>query len=628
MKLKIIALLILTLMTATTQADPLGTAFTYQGRLNAVGVPANGSYDFIFTLYTNSAAGNQLNLFPANAVPVTNGLFTASLDFGNLFDGTAYWLGISVRTNGGGSYLQLNPRQPLTPVPNAVFASSAASASNVVNGAISANQLGTPSAPAPGQVLAWNGSSLVWSNTSGGGGGAGWSLTGNSGTTPTTQFIGTTDNQPLEIRVNGARAFRIESGPDGPPNLIGGSLANYVSPGISGAVIAGGGGTNYGETNVVLAGYSTIGGGYGNVVLSGRSTIAGGSENSISNATRATIGGGTGNSVQATSSTIAGGYQNSIEALATYSFIGGGRSNIIQAEGLVIKYGSVIGGGYQNLVQSNADGSVIGGGRQNIIQTNAHLSFIGGGQLNTIHDGAFISFIGGGALNSIAPGCSRSFIGAGDGNQIQSGGGSVIGGGMDNIIVNGDSAVIPGGNANTASGYESFAAGWGANAAHDNSFVWSSSMPTTSTAAGQFMVRANGGVVFYTTLSGTTTGVRLSAGSGTWSSLSDRNSKEHFVPVDGKAVLEKVAEMPLNTWSYKSQDKSIRHIGPVAQDFYAAFNVGEDDQHIATIDEGGVALAAIQGLNQRLKEKDAEIQELKQNMAELKTLVQSLAKKK
>jgi hypothetical protein len=69
--------------------------------------------------------------------------------------------------------------------------------------------------------------------------------------------------------------------------------------------------------------------------------------------------------------------------------------------------------------------------------------------------------------------------------------------------------------------------------------------------------------------------------------------------------------MPIATWSYKSQDVSIRHMGPMAQDFAEAFDVGEDQQHISTVDADGVALAAIQGLNSRLREKDAEIGTLK-----------------
>jgi hypothetical protein len=66
----------------------------------------------------------------------------------------------------------------------------------------------------------------------------------------------------------------------------------------------------------------------------------------------------------------------------------------------------------------------------------------------------------------------------------------------------------------------------------------------------------------------------------------------------------------------------------MAQDFYAAFNVGMDDKHISLVDEEGVALAAIQGLNRKLNEKDAEIQDLKQSIAELKQMVQTLAEKK
>ena len=57
--------------------------------------------------------------------------------------------------------------------------------------------------------------------------------------------------------------------------------------------------------------------------------------------------------------------------------------------------------------------------------------------------------------------------------------------------------------------------------------------------------------------------------------------------------------MPITSWSYKAEKPSIRHIGPMAQDFYKAFGLGLDDKHITTIDEGGVALAAIQGLYQQ-----------------------------
>ena len=78
-------------------------------------------------------------------------------------------------------------------------------------------------------------------------------------------------------------------------------------------------------------------------------------------------------------------------------------------------------------------------------------------------------------------------------------------------------------------------------------------------------------------------------------------------PADKRSVLEKVARMPITSWSYKAEKPSVRHIGPMAQDFYKAFGLGLDNKHITTIDEGGVALAAIQGLyrqNQALQRQN------------------------
>jgi len=108
--------------------------------------------------------------------------------------------------------------------------------------------------------------------------------------------------------------------------------------------------------------------------------------------------------------------------------------------------------------------------------------------------------------------------------------------------------------------------------------------------------------------------------------------------VDCREVLDKVAGLPVTKWNYKAQDKSVRHIGPVAQDMYAAFGVGETDTGITTIDADGVALAAIKGLNQRLKDKDREFSELRAEkdrenaqlraeMDELKALVKAMAAK-
>ncbi|MCD9187195.1 MAG: tail fiber domain-containing protein [Pyrinomonadaceae bacterium] len=142
-----------------------------------------------------------------------------------------------------------------------------------------------------------------------------------------------------------------------------------------------------------------------------------------------------------------------------------------------------------------------------------------------------------------------------------------------------------------------------------------SSDAVTATANNQVNMRGCGGFRFFTNQA-LTSGVELASGGGSWSSLSDRNMKENFVTVNTREILQKVVTMPVTTWNYKSQDKTIRHIGVTAQDFHAKFGVGESDTRIATIDPDGVAFAAIQGLNEKVEERTNELQ--KENEA-LKT---------
>ncbi|MBI5480593.1 MAG: tail fiber domain-containing protein [Deltaproteobacteria bacterium] len=108
------------------------------------------------------------------------------------------------------------------------------------------------------------------------------------------------------------------------------------------------------------------------------------------------------------------------------------------------------------------------------------------------------------------------------------------------------------------------------------------------------------GVTF---LSSVGTGVDLPAGGSAWNSLSDRNAKTDFVAVDARQVLARVAALPMSTWRYKEEVSRARHMGPMAQDFRAAFGLGDSDKHISTIDADGVALAAVQGLNLKVEDE-------------------------
>ena len=105
---------------------------------------------------------------------------------------------------------------------------------------------------------------------------------------------------------------------------------------------------------------------------------------------------------------------------------------------------------------------------------------------------------------------------------------------------------------------------------------------------------------------------------------SDRNAKEQFKPVNAREVLDKVVALPITEWQYKTQGDA-RHIGPMAQDFREAFALGHDEKHITSVDADGVALAAIQGLNEKLEEKTQEVEALKRSVAELRELVTQLA---
>jgi len=113
-------------------------------------------------------------------------------------------------------------------------------------------------------------------------------------------------------------------------------------------------------------------------------------------------------------------------------------------------------------------------------------------------------------------------------------------------------------------------------------------------------------------------GVELASGGNSWSALSDRNIKENVTPLDRRDVLERLHGVPVTMWNLKSQVPSILHIGPMAQDFHAAFGLGERETHISSSDADGVALAAIQGLYEIVMEKDCEIEELRSEIEKLK----------
>jgi hypothetical protein len=267
---------------------------------------------------------------------------------------------------------------------------------------------------------------------------------------------------------------------------------------------------------------------------------------------------------------------------------------------------ATIGGGLANA--AHGDQSVVAGGADNV--ASGQYGTVAGGGLNTAGvDGV----VGGGYKNS-------------------AGAEAVVAGGYGNSA-SGAFATVPGGNANTASGSYSFAAGYSSQASYAGDFVWSdadvSATSIVATEPNQFLARAEGGFVLYTNKS-LTTGAQLAPGSGAWASSSDRRVKTGVIAIDDARVLEKVAALPITAWSYRSEGK-VRHIGPMAQDFHAAFGLGPDDTHITSIDEDGVALAAIKALhaeNAKLHAaaaaQSAQIAGLEQQIRRLSSAVRAL----
>lgn len=330
-------------------------------------------------------------------------------------------------------------------------------------------------------------------------------------------------------------------------------------------------------------------------------TVSGGQSNSASGE-RSVVAGGHGNTASQGRATVSGGYNNT--ASGTESVVSGGQNNI--ASGIR----SCIVGGDLNI--AGGDYSFIGGGWKDTT-SQEHATVVGG---YGNHAGGIYSTVGGGYGNQAMSGICT--IAGGDYNLADNSY-ATVGGGSGNHAT-GQYSTIPGGYHNQATEYGSFAAGLEANSVHEGALVlscFSYGAPFESIANNEFAVRALGGVRFVTG-EGPSTGVQVAAGGGSWSSLSDRNAKENFAAIELDNLLNELLALDICTWNYRTQDESIRHVGPVAQDFYAAFGVGEDERRITSIDADGVALAAIQALANR---QQKQLTELRDEIAQLKALL-------
>jgi hypothetical protein len=319
-RLLVLASVLSSLFTPLLHGQP--TNFTYQGQLTESGVPANGIYDFQFVIYNvptiTSPGASALQNSEVMDLEVTNGLFTAAIPFQTwIFNGEQRWLEVQVRTNDSGAYTGLTPWTELTPTPYAVRALT------VTSNALDGGYGGVVSFTNPSNTFVGDGSGLVNVTLDGLSSSDLWQLGGNAGTAAGVDFIGTADDEPLEIKVNNERVLHIRHGTLG-PTIIGGYSGNFVDASIDGGATIGGGGTWFlGATNRVTGNFGTVSGGAGNSADID-STVGGGIRNTAVGG-YATVSGGWTNTASGTSSAIGGGAFNI--ANGAYAIVPGGRQN-------------------------------------------------------------------------------------------------------------------------------------------------------------------------------------------------------------------------------------------------------------------------------------------------------------
>ncbi len=289
--------------------------------------------------------------------------------------------------------------------------------------------------------------------------------------------------------------------------------------------------------------------------------------------------------------------------------------------------GSTVGGGF----------STVPGGLENVAAGNE--SFAAGYNAQALHDNSFIwsdregTPFASTAANQFSVRASGGILFAGD---LQLAGGAAA---YHNLSLSGGNALgyLYGSFPALADGVH-----LGYNFYYDangNGHVFNASGGTSRITAGyEFVGIYIGGVNAAPStqrLLANSTGVTVN---GTFNNSNDRNLKQNFAPVSSAKILEEVTRLPVSEWSYK-EDPDTRHVGPVAQDFYSVFHIGTDDKHIAPIDEGGVALAAIQGLNEKvnsgkqqaemqMEKLEAENAELNKELSEIKQLLNKLSTNK
>jgi hypothetical protein len=548
------------------------TAFTYQGRFtdSSVSQPTNGTYTMKFRLYDALANGNQVGSELTSSVTVTNGVFTTSLDFatGPFAAGQPLWLEIQVGTT------TLTPRQKIESVPyaiRAIGAGSADSLSSLCNPCVTSAQIvsldgskitGTvtdaANASIASSVSTAAGSSIVTAINAGSATINTANVSGDVELAPSAQQTTSSTNDLINLKLNGTGTL----GTSGTNDLLSLSAGGTYSTGSldmewfrvdnAGGILAMG--TWDGENEVV---------GVGTIPATGNGTrmMWYGAKGAFR---VGYVNNGAWDDANVGQGSFAGGMNNRASGRLSTAF---GNSNVVSG------------------IQSTAIGS-----NNTVSGTNSFAH----GSLNTISGN-----------NATALG-SQNTIGS-----------------------SANSGAFTFGLLSQANASQAYAIGERATVSSTRAMVISLGpsfgVATNDAGTSTFTVRAANGIYLGTNTgtpsipSGrfieTSTGAYLTS-TGVWTNTSSRDLKTNFTPVDTRSILQKILNLPIQSWNYKSEEGGVLHIGAVSQDFYQAFKLGDSDRSIATVDADGVAFAAIQGLYAELKDRDAIIRRQEQQLTQ------------
>ena len=676
-RLGLAAVLVSTLNLQLSTAHAQGTAFTYQGVLSQSGAAINGSNDLTFTLYNAVSGGATVGTSNVvNDLVISNGLFTVTLDFGaGAFDGSARWLQIAARPGAStGAYTNLTPRTSLTATPYAIYAASAATAGNVSSvaasnitgtiddGRLSANvaRLDVGNTFSQSQTIRTTNGGLVFSSSTGGQFGSGTlRVQGNTG-------MGGDPHPLYRLFVAGTLSAGSYVG-DG-SQLANVEAETYLGPvadnQLSANIARRTNGNTFSGNQVVTSGNLGLGTATPNNLLDvaagaviGNSTVLGanihdalnrGSKVSFGynvpgtefNGLRAVVNPGTASCGNSGDLLFYTWECNTAGSREVMRINGRGRVGIgasspvttldVRADVPAITVGTIFntdgalyfgnpGHGVKRYYNAGNDVGLFTTAADVYLSANgtATSEFVlknnGNVGIGTASPSAKLDVAG----NILASGR----IGIGTSNPMSALGYPSGWDGLHARSPSGDGlAIVQGTNSarlhlradgNAANVAQDFIM---ANGANRVDFQWLGAGLGTRLLAMTITTNGNIGIGTATPASKleiagevTTTAVNIT---------SDRNAKEQFKPVNTREVLDKVAALPITEWQYKTQGDA-RHIGPMAQDFRAAFGVGRDEKHITTVDADGVALAAIQGLNEVVREQRAAIEKLQTRNQEL-----------